>query len=87
MTQEALKSFSEAIKIDKTVLEPYLNIHKVLIDQGRNIESLNFTKKLIKEFPNNFMVHFCHGLSLEKNNYLTEALESYEKTIILIRNI
>ena len=81
MTQEALKSFSEAIKIDKTVLEPYLNIHKVLIDQGRNIESLNFTKKLIKEFPNNFMVHFCHGLSLEKNNYLTEALESYEKTI------
>ena len=39
MTQEALKSFSEAIKIDKTVLEPYLNIHKVLIDQGRNIES------------------------------------------------
>ena len=81
MTQEALKSFSAAIKIDKTILEPYLNIHKVLIDQDRNIESLKFTKRLIKEFPDNYMSYFCHGLSLEKNNYLTEAIKSYEQTI------
>ena len=81
MTQEALKSFSAAIKIDKRILEPYLNIHKVLIDQDRNIESLKFTKRLIKEFPDNYMSYFCHGLSLEKNNYLTEAIKSYEQTI------
>jgi len=81
LIQEALKSFSQAIKIDNKILDPYLNMHKVLIDQGKNNEALTFTKKLKIEFPKNYLVYFCHSLSLEKNNYLKEAIESYKQTI------
>ena len=86
MIKEALKSFNEAIKVDKKILQPYLNIHKILLDHNRNKEALSFTRKLNKEFPNNYMAQFCHSLSLENNNLLKDAIESYKKTISLNAN-
>ena len=80
---EAMNCFVEAIKLNKTNINPYNNLNELYLKYKKNKEAIVLTNEAISIFPNNHNAYFMHALALEHNNQFDDAIVFYKKTIEL----
>ena len=89
----ALGKLKEANAISKELLQKfgdhpnikivYIQYGSTLDDLGKSKDALEVYNEGIKKFPNEYLLHFNKGLTLQKMENYSEALLSYENSLKL----
>lgn len=80
---EAEKALRRAVELNSGFFEPYLNLGRVLVDQGRYIAAEAELREAVRLDPNSVNSHNNLGRALSGQGYLAEAEKSYRTAIRL----
>jgi protein O-mannosyl-transferase len=85
-SDEALKHFAEAIRINPNFYDAPFNMGVTLAAQGRFVEAINYYEQALRIQPNSGKAHMEKALALAKQGKLADALPSFYQALELLPN-
>ena len=76
---QGIKQYIRAVELDEELVETRVNLGKILCEQGKFEEGLEYMRKAILLAPNDHRLYFLLGTSLAQAGKLNEAAASFEK--------
>ena len=74
----AEQAYRDAIRLDATFVDPYLNLGVLLCDAGRCTEAVALYRKALRHCPDEALLHFNLAIALEDMAQTDAALASYD---------
>lgn len=82
--EAAEQAYREAVRIDPSMIEPYLNLGALLCEAGRCDEAVTlYDAALQRGLTEDPQLRFNHAIALEDQGRLEEALRAYEQVLRL----
>ena len=85
--EEALARFREALRLNPQHQTGMRNLAAVLINQKRYTEGVAAAQKMIARYPNSATAHHLAGFGLFYLNRKAEALQHYDRALVLEPNL
>lgn len=85
-SDEAVKHFAEAIRINPNFYDALFNMGVTLAAQGKFAEAIDYFERALRVEPDNSKAHMEKALAFAKQGKLAEALPSFYKALELAPN-
>lgn len=86
MVEEAIECFQEAISLDSSKIESYVNLGNASINAGFHDQAIEFLEKAIEIAPDYPDLHFGLGQAYEKKEDPARAIEAFKSAITINEN-